>query len=195
MPSLHEQCKPGLAQKVAAPRPTAEINSSLQECRTSADLRPWYVSYPSILLQWTNMQTLFFKSHLSWIFFYNVLQKFSHFFCLFLKLTFLNFSVQVLKGACTEVSLAYMHSHWKRFNILQILVQEYKKDWKHALVLRGVWGGGKITSPWFSKFCLCERDQVQLFFRYPAVASARISRYSYRLAMNGYRRLPDNFYN
>lgn len=81
MPSLYEQCKPGLAQKVAAHRSTTEINSSSQECRTSADLRPWYVSYPSILAQWTNMETLSFKSHQSWILFYNILQKLNCFCC------------------------------------------------------------------------------------------------------------------
>lgn len=48
--SLYEQRSPELTQKVAAHRPTAEINCFLQ-CRTSADLRPRYVSCLSVLMQ------------------------------------------------------------------------------------------------------------------------------------------------
>lgn len=38
--SVYEQCKPGLAQKAAAPRPTTELNGSSQERMTSADPQP-----------------------------------------------------------------------------------------------------------------------------------------------------------
>lgn len=71
----------------------------------------------------------------------------------------MNFSVQVLNDAFTEVS----HSHWKRFNTLQVLVQKHEKDLKHAWILREAWGKKKLhLSSLLS--CVCLKGTKDRYF-------------------------------
>lgn len=101
------------------------------------------------------METLPFKRQWSWVLFYNDFQKLTCFLCLFDQFTSLNFSVQVLNGACA---------------VQQALEKDWCRYWSRNT-------GMTENTPWLwelseekahyvsksSKLCLLKGDQVQVF--------------------------------